>query len=126
MITIPLAPYPAPRPRFSKYGTYNTKKYTEYKKNVLAFTQTQCKTYFEGALRLEINFYMPIPASTSKKKRSELFYHTKKPDLDNLVKSIMDSLEGAYFKNDSQFSQIQAQKIYSDRPRTEFKITKIF
>ena len=128
MIVIPLAPYPAPRPRFSKFGTYNPKKYTDYKKNFLMLTKMQCKTYFEGAIRLDITFFMPIPLSLSKKKQSELIeqhYHIKKPDSDNLLKTVKDSLEGTYYKNDSQICVVNMQKVYSHKPRVEFELIKL-
>ncbi len=48
MIEIELTPYPAPRPRFSKYGTYNPKAYTDYKKAFLLLTKRQCKNHFKG------------------------------------------------------------------------------
>ena len=127
MIIIPLNPIAAPRPRFSKFGTYNPKKYADYKKALLLSTKTQCKTYFEGAIRLEITFFMPIPKSLSKKKRDGLVgqFHTKKPDTDNLLKSVKDALEGTFYKNDSQICEVVAKKVYSEFPSTEFKIESI-
>jgi len=128
VIVIPLAPYPAPRPRFSKFGTYNPKKYTQYKKDFLLLTKVQCKTYFEGCIELNITFFMQIPASLSKKKRSELIeqhYHIKKPDADNLLKTVKDSLEGTFYKNDSQICKVTMQKVYSDKPRVEFELRTI-
>jgi len=127
MITISLNPLAAPRPRFSKFGTYNPKKYTDYKKALLLSAKTQCKTYFDGAIRLEVTFYMPIPASLSKVKREALLgkQHIKKPDTDNLLKSVKDALEGTYYKNDSQICEVVAKKIYSSVGRTEFKLESI-
>ena len=128
MIVVPLEPYPAPRPRFSKFGTYNQKKYTEYKKNFLMLSKIQCKTYFNGGIELSITFFMPIPASLSKKKRCELIeqhYHIKKPDADNLLKTVKDSLEGTFYKNDSQICKVNMQKVYSDKPRVEFELKDI-
>ncbi len=128
MIVIPLIPYPAPRPRFSKFGTYNPKKYTEYKKALLQLARIQSKSYFEGCISLDITFFMPIAVSLSKKKRSELIeqhYHIKKPDLDNLLKSVKDALEGTFYKNDSQICEVTMKKVYSDKPRTEFTLSSI-
>ena len=126
-IKVQLTPYPAPRPRFSRYGTYNPKKYTDYKNNFLQLSKIQCKTHFNGALRLDVTFFMQIPKSLSKKKHIELIgdYHIKKPDADNLIKTVKDSLEGTFYKNDSQICEIFAKKVYSTEPRTEFLITEI-
>ena len=128
MITIPLIPMPAPRPRFSKFGTYNPKSYTEYKKNLLQLARIQSKSYFNGGIKLEVVFYMQIPASLSKKKQSELIeqvYHIKKPDTDNLIKSVKDSLEGTFYKNDSQVCVVDAKKVYSHKPRTEINLISL-
>jgi len=121
---INLIPYPAPRPRFSKFGTYNPASYTQYKKDFLALAKLQSKTYFNGAICLNITFFMQIPKSLSKKKQNELIgqYHIKKPDLDNLIKTVKDSLEGTFYKNDSQICKVVAEKIYSDDPRVEFEL----
>ena len=127
MISINLKPFPTPRPRFSKFGTYNPAAYTNYKKAFLLLTKRQCKTYFNGALKLEVTFFMQIPASLSKKKQRELIgqYHIKKPDTDNLLKTVKDSLEGTFYKNDSQICKVEAEKIYSDKPRVDFEIKEI-
>ena len=117
----------APRPRFSKLRTYNPKKYTEYKEAVSLLAKKQCKNHFNGAIRLEITFYMQIPESWSKKKQRETIgkYHISKPDTDNMIKTIKDSLEGVFFKNDSQICEIDAKKIYSENPRTEFTLINL-
>ena len=124
---IKLKPFAAPRPRFSKYGTYNSKEYTSYKHLFGLLAKSAYKKHLEGALRLEVTFFMQIPKSLSKKKHNELIgkYHIKKSDLDNLVKTVLDSLEGICFKNDSQVSKITATKIYDVNPRVEFTLENI-
>ena len=50
--------------------------------------------------------------------------HTKKPDIDNLIKYVLDSLSGqnGFFLDDNQVYTIYAEKLYSDKPRTEIVI----
>ena len=50
--------------------------------------------------------------------------HTKKPDIDNLIKYVLDSLSGhnGFFLDDNQIYTIYAEKLYSDKPRTEIMI----
>lgn len=69
-----------------------------------------------GAVDILINFYLPRPKSVSMKKRP---LPTVKPDLDKLIRCILDSLTGIYFKDDSQVTDIQAIKRYGDTPRVE-------
>ena len=124
---VDLKPFPAPRPRFSKRGTYNPKEYTAYKHLFGLFAKRVYKKQLEGALKLEVTFFMQIPKSLSKKKHGELIgqYHIKKPDTDNLVKTVKDSLNGIVYKDDSQVSVILAKKIYSENPRVEFYVAPL-
>ena len=53
--------------------------------------------------------------------------HTKKPDIDNLIKYVLDALQGhnGYFVDDAQIIRIYAEKIYADDdPRTEIMIVE--
>jgi len=124
---INLKPFPAPRPRFSKRGTYNPSEYTNYKKTFLLLAKRQCKAYFNGAICLKVTFFMQIPASESKKKQRELIgqYHIKKPDTDNLIKTVKDSLEGTFYHNDSQICKVIAEKIYSENPRVDVNLCEL-
>lgn len=62
--------------------------------------------------RLEIKFVMPMPESWSKKKRSGMTGkpHQQKPDIDNLIKSVLDSL----CENDAYIWQVSASKVWGD------------
>lgn len=67
---------------------------------------------------LFIEFYMPMPKSWSKKKKAELFNkpHKQKPDIDNLVKGVMDAL----FKEDSHVHTIYAKKTWANHGSISF------
>ena len=62
--------------------------------------------------RLHCEFHIKMPKSWSKKKKVMMrgSPHRQKPDIDNLCKSVMDSL----LKDDSGVYRIQAQKFWSD------------
>jgi len=47
---------------------------------------------------------------------------TTKPDIDNLVKGIKDSLSKVLGYDDSQITELVARKLYSDNPRAEVTI----
>ena len=68
-------------------------------------------------LRATIVAYYPITKSTSKKKRQQmlagLIRPTKKPDLDNVIKSILDALNKVAYHDDTQIALVQAKKCYS-------------
>lgn len=97
----------------------------------LVYTETlkiknSLKNRLSGALRLHLVFCLPIPKSISKKKRLELHYVTKKPDLDNLAKAVMDAINNVgLWEDDSQVSILEVSKIYSDEPRCLITIEEI-
>ena len=125
-IMIPGKPIAKKRPRFARRGkfvvTYNDQQTEEGKWILTARQQIKEKIPPEIPVTLQCRFCMPIPASTSKKKRLSLYYHTKKPDLDNLIKFVKDCLNGELWHDDGQVAQLIADKIYTEDPRTELII----
>lgn len=72
-----------------------------------------CKSNnFELGDTFEIIFYIPMPKSWSKKKMIKMYNtpHNQKPDIDNLVKAVMDTL----MTDDKQVWKIKAEKRWSD------------
>ena len=71
-------------------------------------------------ISLRTLFIMPITKSLSKKKREEIncSNHTKRPDLDNLVKLVKDSMNNLFWVDDSQVYGLGAVKAYGVVPRT--------
>lgn len=60
-------------------------------------------------VRLTIAFYLPRPKSLAKKATA----HTKKPDIDKLIRSCCDSLSQVVFYDDSQVCELVAAKHYA-------------
>ena len=62
-------------------------------------------------------FYLKIPKSTSKAKVEEMLENkispTKKPDVDNIAKSILDAMNNFVFKDDNQVSKISVEKRFA-------------
>lgn len=81
------------------------------------------------ALEMKIDAYYSIPKSTSKKKRelmkNGVIRPKKKPDMDNVVKIIADSLNNVSYKDDTQIVDCRCRKFYSDDPRVEVTIQDI-
>ena len=84
------------------------------------------KKRLEGALELNLIFCMPIPKSISKKKREQLHYVIKKPDVDNLAKAVMDAMNNTgIWEDDSHIASLQVKKIYSEEPRCLITIREV-
>ena len=117
---------PKGRPRFTKTGrTYTPKNTSDYERILRkkAIAEMDSKQSFSGAVHVDVVFAFPIPKSASKSKKKELLRcgHTKRPDLDNLVK-ILDAFNGVVWDDDSQVCSLKATKIYSEEPYTVVRI----
>lgn len=125
--TLLITPKATPRPIVTRNGVHYPRGYHAYKDALKLLSKTSCRESFEGTLKMTLEFYMPIPASFSKKKQVALVgtYHASKPDCDNLAKGVMDALEGVAYKNDSQVVHIDVKKIYSPFPRIEVELCEI-
>ena len=71
IIYIPIQPRGAPRPRVTKFGTYNAKDYTEYKNVIGLAAKTKIKTPLETSVAIDIEFFFEIPKSWGKKKKDD-------------------------------------------------------
>lgn len=84
------------------------------------------KNRLSGALRLNLLFCMPIPKSISKKKKEKLFYVSKRPDIDNLAKAVMDAInQVGLWEDDSQIAVLEVSKIYAEEPRCVIYIQEL-
>lgn len=131
-ITIPGNPIAKKRPRFVRrgkfVGTYNAQETEEgkFRWEMLARIKG-CYPIESGiGIRLCCHFFMPIPASVSKKQRALMegcaVPHIKKPDLDNLIKFVKDCANGILWDDDSQVTSLTASKAYHPQPATEIRI----
>ena len=104
---------PKARPRTTKRGNRaimytpaKTKEFENYVKLVAA--QHAPKELLTGPLDVELEFNLQRPKSLPKK----IQHHTKKPDIDNLAKSVLDALEGIIYVNDAQVIALRVYKEY--------------
>lgn len=121
------------RPKFVRATgrTYTPKKTVEYENLVrLSFATAGGEKFLDDSiLRMQIRAYFRIPSSFSKKKqaacREGIVRPAKKPDADNIIKSICDALNDVAYKDDAQVVEVQLRKFYSDEPRVEVFLSEI-
>ena len=125
---------PQGRPRAVRMGAgvrmYDPPKSKVYKQMVAAKVRSYMKINgiqtITEPLAVHLNFYFTPPKSYSKKRiraieaKEELF--TKKPDLDNLAKSILDSCNNLLFKDDSQIVGLTIGKHYGHEDYVDVKV----
>ena len=130
-LTVLGAPVAFSRPRWNSKTrkVFNENNYSVYKGKVRGHAARITSGLLDGPLEAEIDFYLPIPDSWTKKRkdnaRSGLELPTKKPDVDNYAKSIFDACNEVFYKDDSQIVRVTARKWYSDEPRIEFRVRQI-
>ncbi len=123
------------RPRFARHGNF-VKSYTDadtvnYENLVkLSFLNSGCEAFSEDKqLRAEIDIYISIPKAVSKKKRQEMMLGnirpTKKPDIDNILKSLFDGLNKVAFNDDTQIVEVKARKYYGEQEKVVINIFDI-
>lgn len=130
--TIHAVPKPKGRPRVTRSGHAFTPKATrEYEQLIVSEWEVQHGkvTPIENPIAVRVMFYMPIPKATSNKARERmavgLEVPAKKPDIDNLLKAVLDALNGKAYHDDNQIVEISAKKLYSTEPRTEVFISEL-
>lgn len=90
--------------------------------------ERQCGYRFEDDEQLDMRIYAyyGIPKSDSKKKSAlklqGAIRPVKKPDMDNVMKIVADSLNGVAYRDDTQIVDSMVRKFYSDRPRVQIVI----
>ncbi|WP_291568581.1 RusA family crossover junction endodeoxyribonuclease [Clostridium sp. UBA2485] len=129
-IVIPGEPKGKGRPRLGKSFTYTPKDTVNYENLVKVCYMDQAKNLkLDGELKATIIAYYSIPKSTSKKKRLEMVEERlrpiKKPDLDNVAKIVLDSLNKVAFDDDSQIVKLEVEKFYSENPRVELQLESV-
>lgn len=126
-ITFDIIPVPASRPRVTQYGTYYAAKYTQFRKDMAKLLLGVRKNPYKGELKLEVTFSMPIPKSTSKKKRDEMVgkYCVSNMDLDNLEKALYDSLNGVVYDDDKQIVEHRVRKVWANEGKIELIIEQL-
>ncbi|MCO4095724.1 RusA family crossover junction endodeoxyribonuclease [Macrococcoides canis] len=121
-------PMPSPRPRFRNAGkfvqTYMPTSYTKHKE----YIQRQMpKLLIENSIKLTILFEMPMLKNWSNPQKQRMIkaYHSKKPDIDNLLKTVLDAANGHLWIDDGQIVEIHSAKRYAETTKIKIKLEEI-
>lgn len=123
-------PVPKGRPRVTRHGTYTPKSTQVFESAIrTAWLKKGEKPFEDGeALDVMVNAYFPIPSGTPKNKKGELHLTPclKRGDIDNIIKAVLDALNGYAYKDDSAVYSVYGRKIYTmGEPFTEVTIRSV-
>ncbi len=124
-LRIPTIPIAQPRQRTTIHTTRDGKIFTgnytpanhpvrQFKADVRTAVSRVLSAPLEGPVALRVVFVLPRPKRLIWKRREmPRVPHTSRPDLDNLVKSTKDALNGLAWRDDSQVVELSAGKCYA-------------
>ena len=109
------------RPRFTNQGgfarAYQTKADKEWEEKIRTAFLDAGGTKIDGFCSVDIKARFGIPKSYTKKEKQHILAHnepyTKKPDIDNIIKSVLDALNGVAYEDDKQVIKVKCVKSYA-------------
>lgn len=136
--TVPGLPISQPRQRHRALVTHGgqtiTTNYTPAKHPVqawkatvrLAAQQAHPGPLLQGPVGISIGFVFPRPGRLRwKKKPMPGCWHESKPDIENLVKALLDALTGVCWQDDAQVVLLWASKRYGAGGESSHTMVKI-
>jgi Holliday junction resolvase RusA-like endonuclease len=123
-----------PRAFATKKGirTYTPDKTVEFEETLRYHMRREMGVdeLFQLPCRVEIEARFPIPKSYSKASREIIdrggsLPHTVKPDADNVLKAVMDAMNGIVFEDDKLACDVRITKRYSRKPGLTVYVSEI-
>ena len=111
------------RPRFTNRGgfvrAYTPRETTNYEKKIAdTYKEKYGDRITDKPVRLVVTAVFPIPKAFRKQEKEDALNGriapTKKPDIDNILKTVMDGLNGVAYNDDAQVVLLHGRKKYTD------------
>ena len=134
--TVPGVPVGKGRPRIGRVAgnarMFTPEKTVAYESTVKLFASQALRgrAPIAGPFQCNMHITMPVPASWSKKKQADALalrvLPTTKPDIDNVIKSVFDALNGVAWVDDVQCCDVAVAKRYGDTPGVRVQVLELF
>lgn len=112
---VPGEPVAKARPRVGKGGRVYTPRKTQVHESKIReeWLENYEDEPTKNPVKISMTFYLTKP-----KKIPKDFPDTpqKRPDIDNLIKTVLDALNGLAYEDDKQIVKVSARKEWSNRP----------
>ena len=120
--SVPTLPVPFMRTGFNEVRRYNYARYTNYKEIVglVARRAMNGRAPFEGAIKVTAGFFKHKPQPRKGSKPQVTF----SGDVDNLLKAVLDAMNGICYVDDRNVTKVVAEKIFGE-PHITIEVEEI-
>lgn len=127
IIRVPINPVPFARAGANGKRRFTPARQANFMAQVRSFAATamEGREPFSGPVEMIARFSYSRPKSWSKKKADATRWKSSKPDVDNLVKIIGDSLNAVAFHDDAQIASVSVQKMYGERSEVVITVSQL-
>jgi Holliday junction resolvase RusA-like endonuclease len=130
VFTVPGEPRGKGRPRFTRTGRpYTDSETAAYERKIVAYYRKAHGAFRwpDGAfLAVDVVAYLPIPKSATRAQKAGMeagmILPSRKPDVDNIVKVVLDALNGVAYKDDARVHRAVVSKYYGTDSRLEIRM----
>lgn len=101
-----------------------TERQADWKHRVEAVVQelaAEGTRMLDGPLQVDVTFYLPRPASAPKARWAP----DRKPDIDKLLRALLDPMSGVLIADDARIVRICADKRYDPTPRAQVGVWQL-
>lgn len=132
--TVPGEPRGKGRPRFNKATghTYTDSETRAYEEKIAAYYRKAHGAFCwpeTAFISVEVTAYLPIPKGATKAQRAGMeekrILPSRKPDVDNIEKAVLDALNGFAYKDDARVCRTSCAKFYGAEPRVEITMKDV-
>ena len=122
-IFIPGKPKGKQRPRVYRGHAFTPQETKDYELMIANLYRALHGKMIDGYVSVEIYVLYLVPKSYTKKKCEQIrrreILPAVKPDIDNIIKIVLDGLNGVAYKDDAQVIEVKARKAYVFREQDE-------
>ena len=130
---VPGEPRGKGRPRFTKTGhPYTDSETRAYENKIIAYYRKAAgaaRFPQDAFVAVYVVAYIPMPKSATKANRAAMeakqILPSRKPDIDNIAKAVLDALNGVAYHDDARVQKICCEKYYSEIPRLEILLKEV-
>ena len=125
LIVIPGQPKSKGRPRFARGRVFTPATTLQYERLVAAAARQVISEPITGNVQVDILAVYQVPKSWAKAlqasaRRGDIM--PTRPDIDNVIKIILDGMNEVAYLDDQQVHMISAEKRYGDLARVEIRL----